>query len=450
MTKPFIITGCGRSGTMLMARLLNAMGIRTSFEEFFTANSPLDGYFPHWLRDTHTCGEVSSLAVPYLRYDDFKSREVVLLHQVRNPVAVVASLMGQETWTEKRWWPNVKFNFRHLPILDPENDDPLVLSMKYWAEWNRLVENAGPVFQYRIEDILKESFWEELLTHIEEDVPRETVRKVMWTSYSDDYNHRERDTSISWHRIPDSQLKHSLYQQALSYGYSAIELANYCPCGEDCPHCRGPLVRGQGAYLVHIQSEFPRYMRKPEGSGPPNADYIQGLIDLYRTMRVWHGKGVEVGSWTGESAEIAAQFLKSLTCVDPWEPPDFSANEELFDKRTAAYPNITKLKKPSHVACHDFEDESLDCVYIDGMHDYENVYRDICSWFSKVKRGGWIAGHDYDDMDTHVGVVQAVDELLGTPAHRFADSSWAFVKTDALVQHFLAHTNPDSPEDETA
>jgi len=84
MTKPFIITGCGRSGTMLMARLLNAMGIRTSFEEFFTANSPLDGYFPHWLRDTHTCGEVSSLAVPYLRYDDFKSREVVLLHQVRN------------------------------------------------------------------------------------------------------------------------------------------------------------------------------------------------------------------------------------------------------------------------------------------------------------------------------------------------------------------------------
>lgn len=159
-----------------------------------------------------------------------------------------------------------------------------------------------------------------------------------------------------------------------------------------------------------------------------------GLIALYSAANAWGAIGVEVGSARGESAEIACQFLKHLYCVDPWALEFDSSSELFFDARMAAFRNYTKIKKESHVACNDFADESLDIVYIDGMHDYENVKRDLLSWFPKVKLGGWIAGHDYDYLDGHKGVIQAVDEVFGVPELRFVDASFLFRKTPELTQ----------------
>lgn len=425
MTTPFIIAGCGRSGTMGMSRLLNLLGVRTSFEEFFqpATTNPLD--YPAWLERTNTVGEVNGLSPPYLRELKGVTPPINIIHQVRNPVAVIASLMGLKTWTDYSYAANVKFNFRHIPMLQP-TDDPLTLSIKYWLEWNRFVEEQEPIMQYRVED-MPEAI-SELLAAIGATVPPPRLALAV-DQYQQTYNHGGRDTCISWIRIPDSQLKDLLFLKATQYGYTAEDLDGYCPCGSECPHCGGPLEQGQGAYMVRIQPEFKRWMRKHEGSGGPNADYIQGLIDFYRAARVWRGKAVEVGSWSGESAEIAAQFVGHLTCVDPWEPPNFSDTESLFDERMAAYPNVSKLKKPSVEACHDFEDESLDIVYIDAMHDYKHVKEDILCWLPKIKIGGYIGGHDYDDMETHTGIVQAVNELLGKPQQQFADSSWLFKKT---------------------
>jgi hypothetical protein len=40
-------------------------------------------------------------------------------------------------------------------------------------------------------------------------------------------------------------------------------------------------------------------------------------------------------------------------------------------------------------------DRSLDFVYIDGHHNFQNVTNDIVEWSRKVRFGGIIAGHDY-------------------------------------------------------
>jgi hypothetical protein len=58
-----------------------------------------------------------------------------------------------------------------------------------------------------------------------------------------------------------------------------------------------------------------------------------------------------------------------------------------------------------------FQDKSLDFVYIDAAHDYENVKKDILAWLPKVKNGGYIAGHDYR-YDPNIGVYEAVNDIF--------------------------------------
>jgi hypothetical protein len=183
---------------------------------------------------------------------------------------------------------------------------------------------------------------------------------------------------------------------------------------------------------VAIQDGFPRYWRTDEEGTSP------GLMAFYEyasaTGRA--GLGVEVGCCQGESGEIAAQYLGELVCVDSWDG-GFQKFEAIFDRRLEKFTNIRKLKGPSHEIAREFPDGTADVVYIDAMHDYENVKRDVLSWFPKVRMGGYIAGHDYDALETHVGVVQAVDQLLGKPEKIFLpDSTWLFTKTEALCERF--------------
>ena len=53
------------------------------------------------------------------------------------------------------------------------------------------------------------------------------------------------------------------------------------------------------------------------------------------------------------------------------------------------------LKMTSMEAVKKFENESIDFVFIDGSHEYEDIKNDIISWMPKVKKGGVLAGHDY-------------------------------------------------------
>ena len=46
-------------------------------------------------------------------------------------------------------------------------------------------------------------------------------------------------------------------------------------------------------------------------------------------------------------------------------------------------------------ALKDFNDNSLDFVFIDGNHTFEYVVEDIAQWSKKVKVGGIVSGHDY-------------------------------------------------------
>jgi hypothetical protein len=67
-----------------------------------------------------------------------------------------------------------------------------------------------------------------------------------------------------------------------------------------------------------------------------------------------------------------------------------------------------------------FEDGSVDVIFVDGGHSYEVVKADILAWLPKMKKGGIMAGHDFNAWE---GVNKAVTEIFGTP-HKVENDCW--------------------------
>jgi hypothetical protein len=59
------------------------------------------------------------------------------------------------------------------------------------------------------------------------------------------------------------------------------------------------------------------------------------------------------------------------------------------------------MRTDSISAAQDFDDASLDGVFIDAAHDYDSVKADIEAWRNKVKPGGFFGGHDVDADGVH-------------------------------------------------
>jgi hypothetical protein len=144
-------------------------------------------------------------------------------------------------------------------------------------------------------------------------------------------------------------------------------------------------------------------------------------------------KFIEVGSWKGKSAAyLAIEIINSkknitidcidlwIDCKDAWKGIDENQRDEniksnylyeLFIKNTSSLSSvINPIRMDSISASKMYNDNTIDFIFIDANHDYDNVKRDIDAWFPKVKIGGIIAGHDYDKY--WPGVVNAVNDFF--------------------------------------
>jgi len=147
--------------------------------------------------------------------------------------------------------------------------------------------------------------------------------------------------------------------------------------------------------------------------------------------------GVEVGVCRGEfSAHILTYWPGKLYCVDAWcalpgyedEDYDYEANWQATLKATVPFADrVIIMPVASVVAAKEFEDDSLDFVYIDADHSYKACYEDLCAWYPKVKKGGIIAGDDYSHSSELV-----VDFGL-------RDKPYKFGVTRAVQQFALEH-----------
>jgi|GEM_PF-1778131 len=139
------------------------------------------------------------------------------------------------------------------------------------------------------------------------------------------------------------------------------------------------------------------------------------------------GIGVEIGVSRGINAEVIRREWKGkmLTLVDRWKSsPEYVCMAAVPDDKHEQFyaevcgkfkgrDDVTILRLVSAEAARNFQDGELDWVYIDADHSYEAVTADVEAWAPKVKSGGILAGHDYENGQrgkTNFGVKRAVDE----------------------------------------
>ena len=136
----------------------------------------------------------------------------------------------------------------------------------------------------------------------------------------------------------------------------------------------------------------------------PNA----GRKDLAKLFHKLDFKvGVEVGVERGRYLYRLCRFNPQVKIygVDSWKVyndyPDQS-EQKVFDmfykeakEQLARFPNCELIRASSMEAVKQFEDESLDFVYIDANHEDPYVTEDIVEWSKKVRTGGIVSGHDY-------------------------------------------------------
>lgn len=137
----------------------------------------------------------------------------------------------------------------------------------------------------------------------------------------------------------------------------------------------------------------------------PNTGRRQ-LAELFGELKYQYG--VEIGVAHGKFSDVMVQsnpHLKKLWGIDPYVfhkgYADYTHRETFLLLKKDAHNLLDKYKNYRFVeefsveASKDFDDGTLDFVYIDGDHCFESVVADIAAWLPKIRKGGIISGDDY-------------------------------------------------------
>lgn len=150
--------------------------------------------------------------------------------------------------------------------------------------------------------------------------------------------------------------------------------------------------------------------------------------------------GLEIGSDIGITAEHLLKNCPNtkLYCIDPYENYiDWNGNNlndrtnvlSSFRKRMVEFGNRCHLiQKKTDDAMHLIDDDSLDFIFVDGLHTYDQVYRDCINYYPKLKTGGLFAGHDYTAIQAVRDAAIRFSEEIGKEILLGNNDIWYFYK----------------------
>ena len=150
--------------------------------------------------------------------------------------------------------------------------------------------------------------------------------------------------------------------------------------------------------------------------------------------------GAEIGVYKGAHAVglIKELNFKKLFLVDAYLPyheypkasvADFANVYEIAKRRVSKYKDQIEFIIEKSLDVSSIPDSTLDFVYIDADHRYEEVIKDLVFWVKKVKPNGILCGHDYGSK-LYLGVTKAVDEFAEVTNHllKNAGGEWWIVR----------------------
>ena len=165
---------------------------------------------------------------------------------------------------------------------------------------------------------------------------------------------------------------------------------------------------------------------------------------------------VEVGVWRGDYSVNIMQALQpnQFVGVDPYKlypgmvsapGPEYHTQQDLDQLAKRVQQRLQsqggELHRVSSVeSATQFEDLSVDFVYIDGDHTHEGVTADIQAWWPKVRQGGILSGDDYTSGTTGkgfaFGVISAVEQFatqhkLSVNVTSGTNPSWWVIKGES-------------------
>lgn len=139
---------------------------------------------------------------------------------------------------------------------------------------------------------------------------------------------------------------------------------------------------------------------------------------------------VEIGSYHGKSTVLLGSVLQyyspfsKLYAIDPHEGVVGAQGQDLkqtMPSWVAFSLNTADAKLKNIEVIRDYStnvlwNKPISFLFIDGLHDYENVSKDFFHYSEFVVVGGFVAFHDYSNY--YFGVKKFVNEVLATGTYR--------------------------------
>lgn len=238
--------------------------------------------------------------------------------------------------------------------------------------------------------------------------------KLLTSLYGESNNGLKVLPSNYFYPVDNSRLAHKIWRKPEQERKQAIANLRY----SEPPYC------------LHLWGVDDSTHRKTYGHGDALA---YRLLDQFgRTKKI---TGAEIGVYKGRMSRHILRICPNLflSMIDLW---DYLPSNEMLVKGEAATKENTgaHMRESKHTAklrtafakrrrtmiegesievAKTFADGSLDFVFIDAEHTCEAALADLQAWYPKVKPGGLVSGHDYDNyVQPDWNVKLAVEQFM--------------------------------------
>jgi predicted O-methyltransferase YrrM len=157
---------------------------------------------------------------------------------------------------------------------------------------------------------------------------------------------------------------------------------------------------------------------------------------------------VEIGSWKGKSTYCLAMGLKNgkIFAIDPFNAQGEPGSKEIYEQTKGATPLVDQFQntfKENGLSqkvqamvgySNKFVDQfpAIDFLFIDGDHSIEGCDFDYTNYAHKVKKGGYLAFHDFNPDRDELGPTWVIkNKVMKNPDYEIYgvfDSLWVAIK----------------------